>query len=64
MGGRFGILNQMGQLWSCETFWSESQAQKYIDCFQYENKACDLRRHKVIPVSVTITAETTKGGRR
>jgi|HubBroStandDraft_5_1064220.scaffolds.fasta_scaffold101054_3 hypothetical protein len=56
MDGRFGILNHLGQFWSCETFSSIPQAQKYIDEFQAENKHCDLSRHEIIPVNVTITA--------
>ena len=57
MGGRFGILNHMGQLWSCETFDTADLAQKYIGNYQSQNKDCDLSRHTVIPVSVTVTAE-------
>jgi hypothetical protein len=49
----FGILNDHGSLWSRHTFADEGAAQKYLREHDL-NKTCDLSKHRVVPVSVTI----------
>lgn len=53
---RYGILNQDGQLWTCETFNSIEAAEKYKNLKQSEFRSADLSKHKVVPVLVTIEA--------
>jgi len=49
----YGIVNNVGSLWSRRTFDDEASAEKYL--FEHMlNATCDLSKHRVVPVSVTI----------
>lgn len=50
----FAILNHVGGFWSHDTFYSEEDAKNYLKFSQKRLYACDLSRHKVIKVKVTI----------
>ncbi len=54
--GRFGIVNNVGSFWSDNTFYSRDEALDYIRQYEARNKACDLSKHTVVPVIVTIKA--------
>jgi hypothetical protein len=49
----FGILNDHGSLWSRHTFAEEAAAATYLREHDL-NKNCDLTKHRVVPVRVTI----------
>lgn len=62
--GRFGILNHVGQVWTCNTFDTAAEAQKYVDDYQARNRHCNLRRHKVVPVRVTVSVVSNNKRKR
>jgi hypothetical protein len=49
----FGIVNREGSLWSRHTFADKDAAEKFLREHDL-NRQCDLSRHKVVPVKVTI----------
>ncbi len=52
----FGILNPYGNLWTWETFASESEARDYVRRFWLSMPGTtDLSKFKVIPVKVTVS---------
>jgi hypothetical protein len=53
----FGILNAQGSLWSRHTFAERDAAEKYLREHDL-NQNCDLAKHKVVPVRVTIEIAT------
>lgn len=57
VSSRFGILNHVGQIWTPETFVTEDHARKYLERQSMRNPTWNLRRYKIIPVRVTVTAE-------
>ena len=59
---RFGILNHIGTIWTPETFETEDEAARYLA--RRQNQHSDLRRHKVVPVRVTVTPIKLRGGRK
>jgi hypothetical protein len=61
---RFGILNHVGQIWTPRTFDSEAEGKEFISGYQAANKASDLRRHKVVPVNVTVSVKRPSRSRK
>lgn len=53
---RYGILNHLGEIWTPETFDNPIAAKALIDAEQRQNPTWDLKRHKVAPVRVTVSA--------
>jgi hypothetical protein len=56
---RYGILNHLGGVWTLETFNTEEAAAAYI-AKQSKHYEGGLPKHKVVPVSVTVTVRSTQ----
>jgi hypothetical protein len=54
--GLFGIQNHVGGIWTPRTFLTADAAKDFLDGAQLSWPEGDLRRHKVVPVRVTVTA--------
>lgn len=52
---RFGIINHMGEIWTPETFFTPREASLYLRRQQDINPTWKLRRHRVVPVRVTVS---------
>lgn len=50
----YGILNNLGTFWSHNYFDSMGEAVEYIQLFQKNYPACDLSKHRVVPVKMTM----------
>lgn len=57
--GRYGILNHFGDLWTPLTFLTEPEARAYIQGYEDRHKT-SLRKHKPVPVRVTVTVVQDK----
>lgn len=57
----FGIVNAQGSLWSRHTFADRSAAEKYLREHEL-NKNCDLAKHQIVPVRVTIALSRASDG--
>ena len=55
---RFGIMNHLGGIWTVQTFNTELFAQRYLDEQRRIWPGNRLRKHKVIPVRVTVIARS------
>lgn len=56
---RYGILNHFGEIWTPETFATEELAGSYLKLCSKTNPSWKLGNHKVVPVTVTVTAVST-----
>ena len=54
--GRFGILNHIGSLWTANTFETREAAEQYKTAYAARNQNCNLARHRIVPVRVTVEA--------
>lgn len=63
---RFGIINHLGTIWTPETFCTAQLAQAYLDRQRatWPGGGDGLRRHKVVPVRVTVTPIKPRGDRK
>lgn len=52
---RFGIMNHIGGLWTPEVFDKPELAKRHIESYELRHKGVSLRRHRVVPVRVTVT---------
>ncbi len=53
---RFGVMNHLGGIWSPRTFDNAQEAMDYIRAENQSWPSMDLRKHKIVPVRVTVTA--------
>jgi hypothetical protein len=60
---RFGILNQVGAMWTYETFDTEKSAEHYLALKRITWPSARLKHHKVVPVRVTITPIIERQGK-
>lgn len=49
----WGILNAYGDLWSHETFYTETGASTHLEQMAEQYPMWDLRKHKVVPVFIS-----------
>lgn len=59
---RFGVVNHLGDIWSPETFNTAEQAEAYLTAAKCQNPTWDLRRHRIVPVKVTVSVSNRKDG--
>jgi len=50
----YAIMNHVGSFWSHNYFHDRHVAVEYIRIFQKNNPWCDLKKHKVVPVKLTM----------